>query len=218
MKTCVVMPAFNEGDNVKTAISGLEKYVDKIIVVDDGSKDNTSEIIKNNNSVTLLRHQVNLGKGAALKTACDAALKLGMDIIICMDSDNQHNPQEIPLFIKKIKEGYDIVYGSRVFDKKMPFTMLVGNKLLSSTIRRLFNIFISDTQSGYRAFTAEAYQKIRWESSGYDVETEMIIKTGRHKLKFTEIEIETIYHDNYKGTTPINGLQIFFKILKWKFL
>lgn len=219
MKTIVIIPAYNEEKTIGGVISRIKNYVDQIIIIDDSSIDKTYQAAKEaNNQTIVLQHEINLGKGAALKTGCEAALKLGADIIICMDADAQHKPEDIPRFIEKIKQGNDIVFGSRLVGKGMPLMMFLGNKFLSTVICKLFKIFIHDTQSGFRAFTSEAYKKIKWESADYAVETEMIIKTAENKLKYTEIDIDTIYYDNYKGTTPINGLQVFLKILKWKFL
>ena len=218
MKTVVIIPAFNEEKRIENVLSQIKNHSDEIIVIDDGSEDNTFKIINNDSEVIALQHDINLGKGAALKTGCEAAKKIDADVIVCMDADGQHKPEDIPRFIKAIKEGNDIVFGSRIIGKGMPLMMFLGNKFLSSSICKLFKIFINDTQSGYRAFTKEGYEKIAWESNDYAVETEMIIRAAKKDLKYKEIEIETIYHDDYKGTTPVNGLQIFIKILKWKYL
>jgi len=222
MKTVVIIPAYNEGKMIKNVLKNvlnLNILPENIVIIDDCSQDNTYEVASNINPlIHILRHEINLGKGGALKTGCEAALKLGADIIVCMDADDQHNPADISRLIEKISEDNDIVFGSRIIDKDMPLTKFIGNKFLSSIICTFFKILIHDTQSGFRAFTASAYRKIKWESTDYAVETEMIVKTAENNLKFTEIGIATVYHDDYKGTTPINGLQILFKILKWKFL
>ncbi len=217
MKTAAVIPAYNEGNNIKNVLNEVSQFVDEIIVVDDGSEDETYEIISNY-PVRALRHEINLGKGAAMKTGCEAALKLNCDVILCLDADGQHKPDDIPRFLEKLQQDNDIVFGSRTIGRNMPLAMFLGNKFLSAAICRLFKVYLSDTQSGFRAFTKSAYEKMRWESNDYSVETEMIINMAKNNLRFKEIEIDTIYHDNYKGTTPVHGMQIFLKILKWKFL
>ena len=223
-KIAAVIPAYNESRNIKNTLLKVKNFADIIIVVDDGSEDDTYEIANNSiesyeeENIYILKHDYNLGKGAALKTGCEAAKKLKADVMICLDADEQHKPEDIPRFIEKIDTGNKIVFGSRAIGKGMPLASFVGNKFLSAAICKLFKIYINDTQSGYKAFTKEAYEKIKWESPDYSVETEIIINAAKHKLDFEEIDIDVIYNDNYKGTTPVHGMQIFIKILKWKFL
>lgn len=220
MSVTVVIPAHNEAKHIERVVKETLPHADKIIVVDDGSNDDTLQKAQNiHEKVIALRHEVNLGKGAALKTGCDAAKKLGTDIIVCMDADGQHRPENIPYFIRVLEEKkVPVVFGTRQFNSHMPVTMLLGNHLLSKTIQKLFRVFVRDTQSGFRAFSSEAYEVLRWKSSGYEVETEMIIRMGENELQFAEIDIDTIYLDGYKGTTAIDGIKILAHILKWKFL
>ena len=184
MKSAVVIPAYNEEKRLEKVINAIKNHVDEIIIVDDGSSDQTYQIAnKLGDKIKAIQHKINLGKGAALKTGCEAALLLNSDIIICMDADGQHKPEDLPRFIEKINQNNDIVFGSRTIGKGMPFAMFVGNKFLTITISLLFKIFIHDSQSGFRAFTKEAYKKIKWESNDYAVETEMIIKTAENNRR-----------------------------------
>ena len=98
----------------------------------------------------------------------------------------------------------------------MPFILKFGNWFLNKTISFLYGIKIKDGQCGYRAFTAKAYRKLRWNASDYSMESEMIAKIGKYKLSYTEIPIKTIYSDKYKGTTVIDGVKIAFNLLLWK--
>lgn len=208
-----VIPAHNEEKNIKDVIKKTQKFVNKIIVVNDGSTDCTREIAQKTKAI-VLTHKINLGLGGTLKTGCDAALKLKADIIITIDGDGQHNPSEIPQFLKKIRQGYDIVFGARSKNKKaMPLLRKLGNDFSSKFQNLLFNSNLSDIQTGYRAFTAKAYKKIRWEASGYNVASEIAINTQKAKLNYCEIPIDTIYKDAYKGITPIDGIQIFADLL-----
>ncbi|EKD78587.1 MAG: glycosyl transferase family 2 [uncultured bacterium] len=221
MIVTAVIPARNEAKRIRPVVEHTLSFVDHVVVVDDGSSDGTMVAVQNmaDPKVHCLRHEVNLGKGAALKTGCDAAVLLKSDVIVCLDADGQHNPASIPLFLRTLADQQvDVVFGMRQFNNKMPLTMLVGNRLLSQFIHWLFRVMVHDTQSGFRAFTTVAYQKLRWHSSGYEAETEMIIRTGEYKLKYAEVDIDTIYYDNYKGTTALDGLRIFFHILRWKFI
>lgn len=217
MKSAAVIPAYNEKNTIEKIIANTSHFVNDVFVINDGSTDSTKNLkIFEKSNVHLLNHKINLGKGAALKTGCMAALENGAKFLVCLDGDDQHKPEDIPRFIDELKKGHDIVFGSRKIGRQMPAAMLMGNKFLTASISKMFKIFINDTQSGYRAFTADAFNKISWESSDYAVETEMIINAAKHNLKYKEIYIDTIYHDKYKGTTPMNGISIFAKIIFWK--
>lgn len=154
-----------------------------------------------------------------MKTGCDLAVKRGAKYLVVMDADGQHKPADIPRFVEKLATGkYDIVFGARIIGKTMPLLLFLGNKFLSICINLLFKMFLSDTQGGFRAFTASAYRELRWNSADYTVETEMVIQAAKRHLRYTEVAIQTIYHDKYKGTTPLDGLKIFVQILKWRCL
>ena len=210
----VIIPAYNEGNSIVSVIEKTKKYTQNIIVVDDGSKDNTYEQAQAQNIITL-RHKVNLGKGAALKTGCEYALAQGAMKLIAMDAYGQHDPKEIPSFLKEL-EQHEIVFSARKVPLSMPLILRFGNKFISTLLKRLYNMNIEDSQCGYRAFTADAYPKIKWDTMNYYVETEMIIKAGKHSLKHTQIPIETIYADKYKGTTVIDGISIVGKMIGWR--
>ena len=214
--TFAVIPARNEEKNIAKVIRGTKKYIGQIIVVDDGSDDRTYEIAKGC-GVFVLRHLINLGKGAALKTGCDYAIEKGAGMIVVLDSDGQHDPEEIPNFINTLKENnLDIVFGYRKMDERVPFVLKTGNRLINFATKVLFGMDMHDTQSGFRAFSSEAYKKIRWKSHDYSIESEVVSKTGKNNLKYKEIPIKTIYSDGYKGTTIIDGLKIVANMLWWR--
>ena len=221
MKIIVVIPAHNEEKNISQVIDKVKKYAENIVVIDDGSKDKTYHQAKkssqNSTNIYLLRHKTNLGKGAALKTGCLAAIKLGADIIITMDADGQHSASDIPKLIEKLQEeNLDIVFGSRQINGKIPWLMFLGNKFLTKTINLFSNICLKDTQSGFRCFKSKVYPQLAWNTQDYAVETEMILNAGKNKLTYNEIPIQTIYKDAYKGTTIIDGIKIILNLIKWK--
>lgn len=217
MRVAVVIPVYNEEKNIIDVVSKVRFYAEEIIVVDDGSKDRTFDVIQSLGGIHVCRHRTNLGKGAALKTGCEFAYVLGVDVIICMDGDRQHRPEDIPRFVKKMQETEaEILFGFRKIGEDMPWMMTIGNRFLSLATLLLYRINVSDTQCGFRAFRAIIYPKIRWESRHYAVETEMIVNAGKHHLKFDEIIIQTIYHDRYKGTTVLDGVKIFCNMVLWK--
>jgi len=211
MENAAIIPAYNEENTIAEVIAKTKQYVPKIIVVDDGSLDSTSAKAKEAGAI-VLRHKVNLGKGAALKTGCEYALQQGAQKIVVLDADGQHNPEEIPKFMEALEE-HDIVFGYRKVPEAMPFMMRWGNRFINQALKVIYNVNIQDSQCGYRAFTAATYSQICWETSDYYVETEMILRVGEKKLKHASIPIETIYADNYKGTTVLDGVKIVAKMI-----
>jgi len=210
----VIIPAYNEGKRIMDVIKKTKKYIDNIVVVDDGSKDNTSEISRKE-KVVVLRHVLNLGKGAAVKTGCEFVLKHGAERIILIDADGQHDPEEIPNFLRELEE-VDIVFGYRKFNRNMPFVFKFGNNFINDVTKILYNVKLRDTQCGYRAFCAETYKKIRWKASDYSMESEMIANLGKKYLKYKEIPIKTIYTEKYKGTTVFDGIKIVLNMVLWR--
>jgi glycosyltransferase involved in cell wall biosynthesis len=215
MKTIAIIPAHNEELHIAEVIRGVRKFVNKVIVVDDGSNDRTK--YESRNADKIVSHMINLGKGMALRTGFDVAIDMGADIIITIDGDMQNDPEDIPRFIKALKKtNSDIIIGKRVISKNAPITARIGNVLLTNFFSILYRTNLSDTQSGYRAFKAGVYQKILWKSSGYTVETEMLANARKHNLKCREIPIKARYLDKVKGTTVIDGVKIFANMLFWR--
>ncbi len=214
IKFAVVIPAYNESSRIKNVIKEVKKITKNIIVVDDGSHDNTAQVAQEL-GVTVLRHITNLGKGAALKTGCDYALQKEFNYIIVMDADGQHKPKDISRFLKALEQN-DIVFGVRQKRKNMPLILRLGNWGLNFITKLCYGVKLHDTQCGFRAFTRHAYKKIRWEAQNYDMESEMIARAGKARLKYAEIPIETVYLDRYKGTTILDGLKIGMKMLLWR--
>jgi len=210
----VIIPAYNEGTTISAVITKTKRYAANIVVVDDGSTDSTFEQAQPA-GIIALRHQVNLGKGAALKTGCEYAVQHGATKIIVMDADGQHDPKEIPRFLQAL-DKYDLALGSRQIPTSMPLVMKIGNRFISNSVKILYGLKVDDSQCGFRAFTASAYAQIRWEAQDYFVETEILIKAGKKRLQHTQVPIETIYADKYKGTTVLDGVMIIAKMLGGK--
>ena len=211
----VILAAYNEEKHIGKVISKTKKFCPNIIVVDDGSRDNTHKIARKK-GVIVLRHVVNLGKGAAVKTGCDFAVKKGADILVLMDADGQHEPKEMPTFLNLLKRK-DIIFGYRKFTKHMPFVFRFGNNVINTATKILYGIKLKDTQCGYRVMTAKAYKKVKWRASDYAMESEMIANAGKHHLRYGESEVKTIYRERYKGTTILDGIKIVFNMLLWRF-
>lgn len=209
-----VIAAYNEEKSIARIIKRAKSFVDAVVIVDDGSIDKTNQYAEEAGAI-VLKHIVNLGKGAALKTGCDFAVKKNAKLIVVLDADAQHNPDNIPRFLKKLN-NYSIVFSYRKLSSKMPFVLRFGNWFISNTVGMLYGIRLNDTQCGFRAFRAEAYKKIRWNASDYSMESEMIARAGKQNLKYVQIPIETIYSDKYKGTTILDGIKIVLNMIWWK--
>ncbi len=209
-----ITPAHNEERDIALIIKKTKRYADEVVIVDDGSMDRTSIYAKKAGAI-VLRHIVNLGKGAALKTGCDYAIKKGAKLIVVLDADAQHNPDNIPRFLDKLKK-YSIVFSYRKLSRKMPIVLRFGNWFISGIVSLFYGVSLKDTQCGFRAFTADAYKKIRWNASDYSMESEMIARAGKQNLKYVQIPIETIYSDRYKGTTIVDGIKIVMNMLWWR--
>lgn len=219
MRIYIVIPLFNEEKHIAGVLKGLLPYKLPVVFVDDGSSDNSKLKVHSSGfkDLILLEHKINLGKGAAMKTGADYAFANGADAVIFMDSDGQHEAQDLPKFIKKLEAGdCDVVFGSRNLNLGVPLVRYLGNKLASVFVHLLFNIYVSDLVCGYRALTRRGYEKVRWESTGYGVETEMVIRVAKSGIRRCEIPVETIYYDKVKGVTVLDAFGILFDVLKWK--
>lgn len=211
MKTCVVIPAYNEHKHIAKVVKETIPYVDEVIVVDDGSIDDTSKLALAAGA-TVLTHCTNLGKGGAVKTGCEYAAGK-FEAIVLMDADEQHLPEDIPRFLKEL-EKVDIVFGCREAVGNSPIAMKLGNWFFTTLNKILFSMPITDTQSGFRAFRSKYWEQIKWESNGYTMESEMIFRA--QGLKYAEITIPRIYLDYAKGTTILHGIPILLSMLRWK--
>lgn len=204
----VVVPAFNEESRLGSVLDNLKKITSNIIVVDDGSKDNTTNVAKSKKVkvITLLPNQ---GKGVAVRTGMDAAVESGAKILISIDSDGQHRPSDIPKLVRKlVNENLDIVFTYRPRDKKMPSHKRFGNWGLNMWMRVLFGKKPRDMLCGFMAYTSDAYKVLRWNAKRYGIETEIIARCVKNNLKWSELEIPTIYNDKQSGIKIRDGVKL----------
>lgn len=221
MKTVIVVPAFNESAAISKVLTGIPKKLKGIsqlstLVVDDGSGDDTSQKAKKV-GVFVVRHVINRGLGAAIKTGLDWAKSQGADIAVTFDSDGQHDPTDIPRLIQPIlNKDADLVIGSR-FKKKqsIPADRLILNWFANLTTLVMFGVHSTDSQSGLRAFSKKAMAQIDLKADRMDFSSEILIEAKRHNLKIEEIPIKAIYTDysRKKGQKNLNAIPVFARIL-----
>jgi len=218
----VVVPVYNEEYRAVETIKNILKVNKevKIVVIDDGSTDNSLKILKSfflrNKNIFISNHMINLGKGASMKTGVTIAWKQGAEAVVFMDADGQHDPKYLFKFIDKLNK-YPIVFGYRELNKNIPWIRRNGNKFAGWLIKVFFNIERKDLLCGFLGFRKEIYKKIIWKSDRYGIETEIATKVGKNQIPFSEIKIDTIYIDKYKGVTIFDAFKILFKIPFWFF-
>ena len=214
-KITAIMPAYNEELCISGIILGSKKYVDRVIVVDDGSTDNTAEIAALAGA-KVIRHSSNKGKGAALKTGFKAART--SEVIVTLASDGQHNPKEIPKLIAPIINGEaDIVNGSRYINgnkKDTPSYRRIGQTVLDKATNLGSGLDITDSQSGFRAFIGHSLPIFRFNHSDFAIESEMLMDAANAGLRIKEVEIGVRYDVDGSTKNPVShGLGVLIQII-----
>ena len=195
MKTAIIIPAYNAASALNLLLARLLEFTPKhdIIVIDDGSTDNTAEAAKLS-GVELIIHQHNRGKGAALSSGFELALNKGYEAVITIDADGQHDPIFIPNFINLIDTGHwDIIVGSRrnAFGR-MSFARYLSNSITTTVVSILAGTKISDSQTGYRIIRASFLKAVKLKTSRYQMESELLIKAARQGFKIGSLDITNI--------------------------
>lgn len=217
MKLVVVIPAYNEAKVIEAVLASIPKQiagVSKItaVVVDDNSNDNTRERVEKAGAICV-RHELNLGAGGATVTGFELAKKLDADIVVTMDGDGQHAGEEIEHLVRPIiNNEVDVVIGSRLMGEReqMSTMKLLGNNLLNIVTYLFFRIWVSDSQSGFKALSRKALNEITLSTTGYEFCSEFIGEIKAHKLKYKEVPVSTIYTDysRGKGQMALNAVNI----------
>ncbi len=214
----VILPAYNEEIPIGSMVHLTKLYADKVIVVDDGSLDRTAEVAKNAGAEVIV-HEINKGKGVALKTGFEIAVMLGADIIVTMDSDGQHNPAEIPKLVAPIIKGEaEMVNGSRYLnglEKSTPAYRRIGQTILDKFTNINSGLKITDSQSGFRAFAASTIGNFRFNAQGMAIESEMLADAGSAGLRIKEVSIGVRYDVDGSTKKPVShGLEVLLAIIK----
>jgi len=217
----VCIPAYNEAKMIGSIVSMAKTYATEVIVCDDGSIDSTAEVAKSSGA-TVVRHDKNKGYGAAIKALFDVAREKNADVMVTLDSDGQHMPEQIPYLLKPIlRDGYDIVLGSRFLDdhdrEKVPRYRSIGIK----TITRLAHVAsydnITDAQSGFRAYSKRAISNMKLYEEGMSVSTEILQRAKEKNLRIKEVPV-TVRYDVEDASThnpALHGIKVMSNILQY---
>lgn len=216
----IVLPAYNEEKVIRDTLEEIRSAgYSNIIVVDDGSRDQTYEKARAVPGVVALRHRLNRGKGAATKTGIEAAKLLDATTIVTMDSDGQHNPADIDRLIEPIQKNHcDVVLGTRLKDPRgMPWYKILANWVGNAITWYFYGLWVSDSQSGFRAYSRHASELINTKTDRYEYDSEVIREIYLYKLKYREVPIEVRYTEYSMGKIQkqgfVNGLKTFYKIV-----
>ena len=203
MKICILIPVHNEANGIDFLIEELKKKAFDVIVVDDGSTDESGLIAKEKGAI-VLTHPQKMGKGVSLRDGFDYAIQQGYEGLITMDGDRQHDVKDLTQFILKAKECHPcVIAGSRMRNYKgMPFIRLIVNRIMSAMVSMLCRQSIPDTQCGFRFISCEILGDIQLSSGDFEIESEVLIKASRKGYKIYSVPIKTIYRNELSKINP----------------
>ncbi len=211
------LPMYNEEETIGTVVTLSKDYVDHVVCVDDGSSDSSARIAEACGA-TVHRHRVNRGYGGALKSLFQIAKEMNADVLVILDSDGQHDPSSIPGLIEPItNDEADFVIGSRFVEggntEDMPAYRRLGIKVITAASNLSSDLDISDTQSGFRAFSRKAIERLRFDSEGMELSLEMLEDANDKNLKIKEVPT-VIRYDVPKGSN-FTAISHGFAVLAW---
>ncbi len=212
----IIIPAYNEERFIGTTVLQARKFADTVIVIDDGSKDATADVA-DRAGATVVQHQKNSGKGVAVETGFGVARQYNPDVVIMMDADGQHIADELPRVAQPVIDGEaDIVVGSRYLEatSDVPTHRVWGHRVFNTITHRTSGVKVTDSQSGFRAFSARAIQVLTFSSAGFSVESEMQFLAHDHNLRVVEVPITILYTDKAKRNVFAHGWTVLDGILR----
>ncbi|MFA5093178.1 MAG: glycosyltransferase family 2 protein [Candidatus Omnitrophota bacterium] len=204
MRACVVIPTYNESKAIAELVAQIKKLNLEVIIVDDGSSDDTVKIALAS-GVKILRNENNCGKGVALIKGYNFALAQGFDAVISMDGDGQHSADDLLVFIKKAENSKSaVIVGNRMSaTKAMPWLRIITNRFMSGLISLITKQYVPDTQCGFRLIKKEVLEKMNLSTANYEIESEVLIKAARLGFQIESIPIKTIYSGQKSQINPL---------------
>ena len=218
-KVIAAIPCYNEERFIGEVVLNAKKYVDQVIVIDDGSRDGTAEAARAAGA-SVIRYETRKGAGAATKACFEAAKLNNADILVTLDGDGQHDPTEISRIVKPILDGEaDLVIGSRFLDKhsNIPRYRKVGIEVINFLYNFGSKVKLSDTQSCFRAYGKRAIHSLNITDSGFGFSVELLIEARHKNLAITEEPIVCLYHSSSHTQNPVrHGLGVALTVIKFR--
>ena len=222
--TFVVLPAYNEATRIQPVIESIAEKGYNMVIVNDGSSDNTLEVIleskrKYPNQIHVFSLIINRGVGVATQTGFDAVLFFNPKYVVSMDSDGQHSADDLDDVVRPLVTGEaQAVIGVRPL-KDMPFSRNFANSVMNFLTKIFYKVDVSDSQTGFRAITNEALKKIDINARGYLISSEFIREVNDNNIPFAEVPIQTIYtpETQAKGTNVKEAFKILVQMIKHQF-
>ena len=219
MKTIIGIPAYNEEKNIAKIIINSKEFADQILVCDDGSTDSTVAIAESLGAI-VIKHPKNLGYGSAIHSIFLKAKEINADILVTVDADGQHRTQDITKVIEPIKKGdADLIVGSRflgVSDEKIPEYRKIGIKIITKVTNSSLKNKITDSQSGFRAYSKKVISELNVSDMGMGISTEILIKSSSLGFRIAEVPIKILYDGDTSTHNPIShGTSVLFSTVKY---
>jgi glycosyltransferase involved in cell wall biosynthesis len=210
----IATPAYNEEKYIGGIVLLAKQYADEVIVVDDGSHDRTARIAELAGA-SVVRHEKNQGYGSTIQSIFTEAKKRNPDVLVILDADSQHNPDEIPSLVSEINKGSDVAIGSRVMqDNVIPLYRRIGQKFLSRLTSIASRQRISDTESGFRAYSKKAIRELELKENGMAISSEIVSDATKKDLVIAEVPISVTYTKDSSTLNPLqHGLSLLNRII-----
>jgi len=220
LQSAAIIPAFNEEDTIGDVVRGLHGAVHHILVVDDGSTDATASAARAAGA-EVIEHDANRGKGEAIRTAIAELRPRGFTHVLMLDADMQHLPAEAPRLLEAAaRTGADVVLGERRFDReRMPAARFHANRIGSKALSWFVGSQIVDTQCGFRVFRLAALDGLNFRATGYDIETEMLVKLARRNARIATVPITAVYTGRRSKLRPVRDTtRTCFRAVYYRFI
>lgn len=213
-KGCMLIPAYKEGERIAEVVDDVLKVCPNVVVVDDGSPDDTAEVAENAGA-TVLVQEVNQGKGAALNRGFEYAREKGYEFVVTLDGDGQHAAADIPAFIDAYAEGMPVIIGNRMSDTAtMPLIRRLTNQFMSWLLSRKMGQRVPDTQNGFRLYKTDVIPKMQTGSQRFAAESEILLELAANGVRMGAVPIKVIYRDEKSKINPVKDTWRFFKMLR----
>ena len=219
LKLVALIPAYNEGEDIRQVIESTQPFVDRVVVCDDGSSEDIQTVL-DTVDVDIIKHSMNLGYGAALKSLFKHGKEINAMVVVCLDADGQHNPAYIPELVQPIMlDEADLVIGSSFLSiqrAQVPWIKSLGNRVFRTLIRWGTGLEVSDSQSGYRAYRVDKLDSLSLVESGMGISTEILIKAVKKGFRIEERPVQITHYDPVAITRLLShGFSVLVSTLKY---